>query len=147
MALQQVRMPGSGSVQSQYSTRTSSRRYRLRQVLNVELRLLQRRVNAGTTEEFTLILTHRAKEVLFSEGIDYRYGARHLKRAIERLLVYPLSSPTAPKQLRLGDVVVIDVDRQTPKLAFFRDRSEVSLAAAALESARRAGAEISRMAA
>ncbi len=77
----------------------------------MELRLLQRRVNAGTTEEFTLILTHRAKEVLFSEGIDYRYGARHLKRAIERLLVYPLSSPTAPKQLRLGDVVVIDVDR------------------------------------
>ena len=110
----------------------------------MELRLLQRRVNAGTTEEFTLILTHRAKEVLFSEGIDYRYGARHLKRAIERLLVYPLSSPTAPKQLRLGDVVVIDV-RQTQKPAFFRDRSEVSLAAA-MESARRARAEISRIA-
>src|SRR5206468_11242181 len=87
------------------------------------------------------------KEVLFSRGIDSGYGPRHFKRAIERLLVYPLSSPTAPKQLRLGGVVVIDVDGQTPQLAFFRDRSEVSLAAAALESATRAGAEISRMAA
>ena len=54
---------------------------------------------------------------------------------------YPLSSLSAIKQVRLGDVVVIDV-RQTQKPAFFRDRSEVSLAAAALESARRARAEI-----
>jgi ATP-dependent Clp protease ATP-binding subunit ClpA len=119
----------------------------LRQVLDVELRLLQRRINAGATEEFTFILTDRAKEFLLSEGIDYRYGARHLKRAIERLLVYPLSSLSATKQVRLGDVVEIDVDRQPQKLAFFRDRSDVSLAAAALESARRVGAEISRMAA
>jgi len=119
----------------------------LRQVLDVELRLLQRRINAGATEEFTFTLTDRAKEFLLSEGIDYRYGARHLKRAIERLLVYPLSSLSATRQLRLGDVVTVDVDRQTQKLAFFRDRSEVSLAAAALESARRARAEISRIAA
>ncbi len=119
----------------------------LRQVLDVELRRLQRRINAGATEEFTFILTDRAKEFLLSEGIDYRYGARHLKRAIERLLVHPLSSLSATRQVRLGDVVEIDVDRQTRKLAFFRDRSEVSLAAAALESARRAGAEHSRIAA
>src|SRR6266705_513514 len=90
------------------------------------------------------LLTDRAKEFLLSEGIDYRYGARHLKRAIERLLVYPLSTLSATSQVRLGDVVRIDVDRQTQKLVFFRDRSEVSVAAAALESARRAGAEISR---
>ena len=119
----------------------------LRQVLDVELRLLQRRINAGATEEFTFILTDQAKEFLLSEGIDYRYGARHLKRAIERLLVYPLSSLSATRQVRLGDVVRIDVDRQTQTLAFFRDRTEVSLAAAALESARRAGAKISRRAA
>jgi ATP-dependent Clp protease ATP-binding subunit ClpA len=119
----------------------------LRQVLDVELRLLQRRINAGATEEFTFILTDRAKEFLLSEGIDYRYGARHLKRAIERLLVYPLSSLSATRQVRLGDVVRIDVDRQTRKLVFSRDRSEVSVAAAALESARRAAAEISRRAA
>jgi len=119
----------------------------LRQVLDVELRLLQRRINAGATEEFTFILTDRAKEILLSEGIDYRYGARHLKRAIERLLVYPLSSLSATRQVRLGDVVRIDVDRQTRKLVFFRDRSGVSVAAAALESARRTAAEISRRAA
>lgn len=119
----------------------------LREVLDVELRLLQRRINAGATEEFTFILTDRAKEFVLSEGIDYRYGARHLKRAIERLLVYPLSSLSATKQVRLGDVVAIDYDRQTGKLVFFRDRSDVSLAAFALERARLAGAEIGRRAA
>ncbi len=125
----------------------SLRHEELRHVLDVELRLLERRINAGATEEFTFILTDRAKEFLLSEGVDYRYGARHLKRAIERLLVYPLSSLSATRQVRLGDVVRIDVDRQTQKLVFFRDRSEVSVAVAALESARRAGAEISRRAA
>jgi len=119
----------------------------LRQVLDVELRLLQRRINAAATEEFTFILAERAKEFLLSEGIDYRYGARHLKRAIERLLVHPLSSLSATRQVRLGDIVTIDVDRQTEKLAFFRDRSAVGLATAALESARRLGAELRRRAA
>jgi len=119
----------------------------LRQVLDVELRLLQRRINAAATEEFTFILAERAKEFLLSEGIDYRYGARHLKRAIERLLVHPLSSLSATRQVRLGDIVTIDVDRQTEKLAFFRDRSAVGLGTAALESARRLGAELRRRAA
>jgi ATP-dependent Clp protease ATP-binding subunit ClpA len=126
----------------------SLRHEELRQVLDVELRSLQCRINAGATEEFTFILTDRAKDFLLSEGIDYRYGARHLKRAIERLLVYPLSILSATRQVRLGDVVAIDVDKHTEKeLAFFRDRSEVSLADAALESARRTGAEIGRIAA
>src|SRR5260370_24222708 len=102
----------------------------LREVLDVELRLVQRRINAGATEEFTFVLADRAKEFLLSEGIDYRYGARHLKRAIERLLVYPLSTLSATRQVRLGDVVTIDVERQTEKLAFFRDRSDVGLATA-----------------
>jgi ATP-dependent Clp protease ATP-binding subunit ClpB len=125
----------------------SLRHSELRQVLDVELRALQRRINAGAAEEFTFTLTDQAKEFVLSEGIDYRYGARHLKRAIDRLLVYPLSSLSATKQVRLGDAVAIDVNRQTQTLAFFRDRSEVSLAAAALESARRSGAKISRIAA
>ena len=125
----------------------SLRHSELRQVLDVELRALQRRINAGAAEEFSFTLTDQAKEFVLSEGIDYRYGARHLRRAIDRLVVYPLSSLSATKQVRLGDVVTIDVNRQTQTLAFFRDRSEVSLAAAALESARRAGAKISRIAA
>lgn len=62
-------------------------------------------------------------------------GAPHLERAIERLLVYSLSSLFATRQVKLGDVVMIDFDRQTQRLAFFRDRSEVSLAEVALESA------------
>jgi hypothetical protein len=58
----------------------------------------------------------------------------------------PLSGLSATKQVRLGDVVTIDVDSGTQNLAFFRDRSEVSLASAALESGRRAGAAPGRIA-
>ena len=119
----------------------------LRQVLELELRALQRRIDSGAAERFTFVLTGAAKEFLLSEGIDYRYGARHLKRAIERLLVYPLARLSATRQVRLGDVLSVDVDGQKQRLVFFRDRSEFSLAAASVESMRRARQETSHMAA
>ena len=37
-----------------------------------------------------------------------KYGARHLKRAIEKNLVYPMASLLATDQVRLGDVIAID---------------------------------------
>jgi hypothetical protein len=52
------------------------------------------------------------------EGIDYKYGARHLKRAVERFLVYPLSNLVATGQIGLGDLVNVAINRQTNKLVF-----------------------------
>ena len=37
------------------------------------------------------------------EGTDFKYGARHLKRAIERLLVQPLANLIASGQVYVGD--------------------------------------------
>ena len=50
-------------------------------------------------------MTASAKEFLLSEGTDVRYGARPLKRAIERLLVHPLSNLMATGQIRRGAFV------------------------------------------
>ncbi|HKP87431.1 MAG TPA: AAA family ATPase [Blastocatellia bacterium] len=106
----------------------------LRQILDLELRGVQRRVDEGAGERFSFIVTEPAKEFLLSEGIEYRYGARHLKRAVERFLVNPLANLSATGQVRLGDVVVIDIDEDTQKLAFYRDEAETTKAAAAMEA-------------
>ena len=104
----------------------------LRRIVDLELEAVQQRIDEGATERFTITATPSAREFLLAEGTDYRYGARHLKRAIERFVVHPLANLSATRQVRLGDVVILDVDRSGEKLACFRDDGETSLAAAAL---------------
>ncbi len=106
----------------------------LRQILDLELKAVQRRIDEGAGERFTFHLTEEAKEFLLSEGIELRYGARHLKRAVERFLVNPLANLSATRQVRLGDVLIVEIDQDSSKLAFFRDEAETTLAAAALEA-------------
>lgn len=103
-------------------------------ILDLELDGVQRRVNEGAGERFTISLTEGAREFLLAEGIEYRYGARHLKRAIERFLVNPLANLSATNQVRTGDVVVVDMNEETQKLAFYRDDSETARAAAAMDA-------------
>jgi ATP-dependent Clp protease ATP-binding subunit ClpA len=103
-------------------------------ILDLELNGVQRRVDESAGERFTMSLTESAREFLLSEGIEYRYGARHLKRAIERFLVNPLANLSATGQVRIGDVVVVDINEETQKLAFYRDDSESARAAAAMEA-------------
>jgi ATP-dependent Clp protease ATP-binding subunit ClpA len=104
------------------------------EILDLELKGVQRRVDEGAGERFTFALTDGAREFLLKEGIEYRYGARHLKRAIERFLVDPLANLSATGQVHLGDVVVVDISEQTQKLVFYRDDTEATRAAAALEA-------------
>jgi len=103
-------------------------------ILDLELRQVQRRVDEGSRERFTISLTEAARELLLSEGIEYRYGARHLKRAIERFLVNPLANLSATGQVRVGDVVVIDINEESNKLAFYLDDSESAKVSAAMEA-------------
>jgi ATP-dependent Clp protease ATP-binding subunit ClpB len=104
------------------------------QILDLELNGVQCRVDESSGERFTISLTESAREFLLSEGIDYRYGARHLKRAIERFLVNPLANLSATGQVHLGDVVVVEINEHTQKLVFYRDDSEATQAAAAMQA-------------
>src|SRR5215472_3460128 len=68
----------------------------LSQILDIELGMVQQRVlMAAGTNQFVFNCTSAVKEFLLKEGTDPRYGARHLKRAIERNLVFPLANLVA----------------------------------------------------
>jgi len=97
----------------------------LRQILDIELRLVQQRLLADCAVPFGFILSEAAKEHLLTQGTDARYGARHLKRTIERLLIQPLSNLVASRQLNQGDWLRVDVDLESRALEFSRDRQGV----------------------
>jgi len=95
----------------------------LRQVLDIELNDVQNRIMSAQSEkQFIFRCTAEAKEFLLHEGTDLKYGARHLKRAIERHLVYPLSNLIATGQIGLGDVIKIDLGATGDKLTFSKER-------------------------
>src|ERR1700756_1122925 len=82
----------------------------LQQILEIELGMVQQRVlMASAANQFVFSCTSKVKSFLLSEGTDARYGARHLKRAIERHLVFPLANLVATGQIRLGDFVRVDL--------------------------------------
>jgi ATP-dependent Clp protease ATP-binding subunit ClpA len=98
----------------------------LDEVLEIELGEVQRRVADLTTSPFLFRITTGAREFLLQEGTDHRYGARHLKRAIERYVVSPLARLLATAQVRSGDVLLIDRHPGEKGLAFIRDKEQTS---------------------
>lgn len=99
----------------------SLKEYHLKQILELELGQVQGRIMRGVGEKFVFTCTDAAKKFLLDEGIDFKYGARHLKRSIERFLVYPISNLVATAQVATGDLVVIDFDDETAKLVFTKE--------------------------
>ena len=94
----------------------------LRKILDIELNLVQQRVfNTAPDRAFVFTLSDPSKDYLLTEGTDLKYGARHLKRAIERLLVQPMSNLIATDQIRGGDWVRVDLDETERKLSFARE--------------------------
>ena len=73
---------------------------------------MQDRITESAGTKFIFECTDDAKEFLLGEGIDLKYGARHLKRSIERFLVYPLSNLVATQQIETGDFVSIGSTRK-----------------------------------
>src|SRR5467141_905428 len=96
----------------------SLKEHHLRQILDLELQAVQDRIMQSAGTKFVFQCSEAAKDMLLQEGIDYKYGARHLKRAIERFLVYPLSNLVATGQIGLGDLVQVDLGTVAGKLTF-----------------------------
>ncbi|HXJ16935.1 MAG TPA: AAA family ATPase, partial [Candidatus Polarisedimenticolia bacterium] len=93
----------------------------LEQILEIELGMVQQRVLETAKGRFLFRVTAAAREFLLREGTDLKYGARHLKRAIERHVVYPLASLLATEQVSLGDVISIDWKGSADGLAFLKE--------------------------
>ncbi len=98
----------------------SLKEHHLRAILDLELQAVQDRIMLSAGTKFVFQCSDEAKDMLLSEGIDYKYGARHLKRAIERFLVYPLSNLVATGQIGLGDLVQVGLNKSENKLTFFK---------------------------
>lgn len=95
----------------------------LDQILSIELKRVQERIMASSGEEqFVFKCTPAAREFLLREGTDAKSGARHLKRAIERHLVFPLSNLIATHQVALGDLVTADYIEAAGRLSFTKER-------------------------
>lgn len=103
----------------------SLKEHHLRRILDIELGLVQARITDSAGTKFIFECTNDAKEFLLEEGIDLKYGARHLKRAIERFLVYPLSNLVATEQVETGDLVIVDFDHKNQKLAFSKQAGKL----------------------
>jgi ATP-dependent Clp protease ATP-binding subunit ClpB len=83
----------------------------------IELRLEDvRRLLAE--RKISLELTDAARELLFTEGFDPNFGARPLKRAIQKLVQDPLALKILDGEVLHGDHVVVDADKRAGKMTF-----------------------------
>lgn len=103
-------------------TRTAMER-----ILDLELDLLQRRILSTGRSAFILKCSDEAKEFLLKEGFDRRYGARPLKRAIERHILVPVSNMISTGQLSTGDIMLVDVNDVRKELCFGKAFPSLSL--------------------
>jgi len=98
----------------------------LRKILTIELNMVQQRIfSAANAAPFVFALSDDAKEYLLREGTDLKYGARHLKRAVDRNLVHPMSNLIATGQIRGGDLLRVDYDETVAGLTFFKDAEDM----------------------
>jgi ATP-dependent Clp protease ATP-binding subunit ClpA len=96
-------------------------REHLDKILDIELAQVQERImSLAVGRYFVFQCAPRARDFLLAEGTDVNFGARHLKRSLERHLVYPLSSLLATDQIQFADLVTIDYDPKTSRLTFWK---------------------------
>ncbi len=94
----------------------------LEQVLDIELaRVQQRLLDSTGGKRFLFSCAPEAKQFLLADGMDPKYGARHLKRSIERHLVDPLAHLMATDQIGVGDSLLVRVQPGGNELAFVKD--------------------------
>ncbi len=102
-------------------------RSELDSVLTIELHRLQNRVlTSQYAAPFVFSVGDDARAYLLREGTDMKYGARHLKRAIERHLVHPLSNLIASNQVDSGDLVRVDYDPASDCLIFVKEAEQIA---------------------
>jgi ATP-dependent Clp protease ATP-binding subunit ClpA len=110
-------------------------RQQLEQVLDIELTMVQQRVLETAKGQFLFCVTDSGRDFLLQEGTDQRYGARHLKRAIERHVVYPMANLLATEQVHSGDLICIDWEKSDTHLSFVREGENVAMPVRRVEPA------------
>jgi ATP-dependent Clp protease ATP-binding subunit ClpB len=99
----------------------------------VDLRLADLRKMLAD-RKISIEVTQSAKELIFKEGYDRAYGARPLKRAIQRLVQDPMAMKILDGEILHGDHVVIDADSRKRRLEFHVERAGTSERSTPLET-------------
>ena len=94
----------------------------LRQIIDIQLRGLVKRLE---DRKIRVELSEKAKDLIIAEAYDPTYGARPLKRTIQRRILDPLAVRVLQGDFREGDTVLIDV--KAGSLVF--DKAETGVAA------------------
>ncbi|HXG31027.1 MAG TPA: ATP-dependent chaperone ClpB [Thermodesulfobacteriota bacterium] len=80
----------------------------LKKIVSIQVEYLRKRLAERKIE---IEFTDRAKEALAEKGYDEVYGARPLKRTIQRLIENPLATEILKGTFKEGDTIVVDVDK------------------------------------
>jgi ATP-dependent Clp protease ATP-binding subunit ClpA len=100
----------------------------MRQILELELQAVQRRILNLNQSRFIIRYTEHARQFLLARGTSARYGARELKRVIERYIVLPLSNLVATKQIGEGDILLTDLSTDEEGLVFLKRQKSAIVA-------------------
>ncbi len=97
----------------------------IERIIDLQMTSFMKRV---AEKKVALKLTAAAKALLFREGYDPAYGARPMKRAIQRLIQDPLALKILDGEVRPGDEVIVDADSKTGEMKFNRETAKAGAA-------------------
>ena len=90
-------------------------RIHLNEIVDLEVKKLVERL---AEKEIELILDKSARELVVTKGYDPEYGARPMRRAVERFLEDPLAEALLASEVKEGDVVTASVKKKDGKITF-----------------------------
>ncbi len=79
----------------------------VKQIIDIQIEYLNKRL---AEQDITITLTDRAKEYIVNVGFDPHFGARPLKRTLQRLVETPLAKEIVEGKIKPGDNVLVDVE-------------------------------------
>ena len=96
-------------------------REHIHQIIDIELDKLFKRIkDIG----YVLNLSDEAKDYIAEKGFDKQYGARPLKRAIQKYIEDALAEEIVNSKLKEGDTIFIDLDKKTEELTIKIEKAE-----------------------
>ena len=97
----------------------------IERIIDLQMASFMKRV---AEKQITLTLTSAAKALLFREGYDPAYGARPMKRAIQRLIQDPLALKILDGEVNTGDAVLVDADSKSGEMKFEKQQAKAGAA-------------------
>ena len=97
----------------------------IKKIIDLQLTYLKRLL---AERKIQIELTPRAQELLFREGYDPQFGARPLKRAIQRLIQDPLAMKLLDGEVLPGETIAVDADLKKGTMTFERAKAKAAKA-------------------